>query len=289
MNRNRKHSSTTTVAGADRTASKARSVGRLTAAALALAAPLAVAGAALTSTAAGATTVPSYALHLSAHSVAFGSVNTGASLAKQVTLTNTGSKALQPVQIASGSGEFSVGGSCVNATVAPGKTCGYTLSFAPTAAGAVTGSVQVLSVQGTPAQAIALSGTGVVQQMQAYNFLYTFTNPPVINGSAAPQSFQGTGFAPAGTYTLGQTIPVFDAAGLNQIGTYRIGTVTTEPLNAAQVNTVTVTTYTWGTTHYITGTGLSAGTATGGLGSEGGSVYGASFTDHWAAIQPSHW
>ena len=148
--------------------------------------------------------------------------------------------------------------------------------------------VQVLSVQGTPAQTVALSGTGVVQQMQAYNYLYTFTNPPVINGIAAPQSFQGTGFAPAGTYTFGQTIPVYDATGLTQIGTYRIGTVTDLPLNAAQVNTVTVTTYTWGTMHYITGTGLSAGTATGGLGSEGGSVNGSSFNDHSPAIQPSH-
>jgi hypothetical protein len=290
MNRNSngKHS-TTTVPGTNRTARKARSLGRLTAATLALAAPVAAAGAVLTSTAANATTVPSYALHLSGHSASFGSVNIGARVAKKVTLTNTGSKALQPVQVTSGSGEFSVGGSCVKATVAPGKSCAYTVTFAPTTAGAVAASMQVFSVQGTPAQSVALSGTGVVQQMQAYNYLYTFTSPPVINGVQAPQSFQGTGFAAAGTYAFGQTIPVFDAAGLNQIGTYRIGTVTVEPLNAAQVNTVTVTSYTWGTMHYIIGTGLSAGTATSGLGSEGGSVNGAPFSDHWAAFQPSHW
>jgi hypothetical protein len=261
-----------------------RTVGRLGAAGLALAAPLAIAGAALSGTAAGATTPPSYALSLSTHSLAFGSVNTGSHLTKSVTVTNTGSKSLQPVKIKSGSGRFSVSGSCVNATLAPAAACKYNVTFTPLAAGTVTGNLQVLSVQGTPAQNVALSGTGVVQQMQAYNYLYTFTNPPAINGVAAPQSFQGTGFAPAGTYTLGQIIPVWDAAGLNQIGSYRIGTVTDQPLDAAELNTVVVNTYNWGTNHYIVGTGLSATTATGGLGSEGGSVNGFSFNDHHAAI-----
>jgi hypothetical protein len=265
----------------------ARTAARLAAAGLALAAPLAVAGAALSGTA-EATSIPSYALSVSTHTLAFGSVNTGAHLAKTVTVTNTGSKALQPVKLKSGSAEFSAKGSCVNATLAPAGSCQYTVTFSPTAGGAVTGNLQVLSVQGTPAQNVALSGTGVVQQMQAYNFLYTFTNPPVINGVAAPQSFQGTGFAPAGTYTFGQTIPVYDAAGLNQIGTYRIGTVTDQPLDPAQLNTVTVNTYTWGTNHYIVGTGLATTTATGGLGSEGGSVNGLSFNDHHAAIFQQH-
>jgi hypothetical protein len=52
---------------------------------------------------------------------------------------------------------------------------------------------------------------------------------------------------------------------------------------------VTVNTYTWGTNHYITGTGLSANTGTTGLGSESGNVYGQTFSDQHAAIQPSHW
>jgi len=267
----------------------ARMVARLAATGLAVAAPLAIAGAALAGSA-QATTVPSYAFSLSSHTVPFGSVNTGSSLSKSVTLTNTGTGALQPVQIKSGSGEFTVsGGSCVNATVAVGGHCSYTLAFAPTVAGAASANLQVLTLQGTPAQAVALSGTGVVQMMQSYNYLYTFTNPPVINGVAAPQSFQGTGFAPAGTYTMGQTIPVFDATGLFQIGTYRIGATAALPLNQAQVNTVTVNVYTWGTTRYINGTGLSANTGTTGLGSESGNVFGATFSDQHAAIQPSHW
>jgi Abnormal spindle-like microcephaly-assoc'd, ASPM-SPD-2-Hydin len=264
-----------------------RTAARVAAAGLALAAPLAIAGAALSGTA-QATTIPSYALSVSTHSLAFGSVNTGAHLAKSVTVTNTGSKPVQPVKLKSGSTEFKVAGSCANASLAPATSCKYTVTFAPTTGGAVTGNLQVLSVQGTPAQNVALSGTGVVQQMQAYNYLYTFTNPPVINNVAAPQSFQGTGFAPAGTYTFGQTIPVYDTAGLNQIGTYRIGTVTDQPLDPAQLNTVVVNTYTWGTNHYIVGTGLTSTTATGGLGSERGTVNGNSFNDHNPAIFQMH-
>jgi hypothetical protein len=263
-----------------------RRAARLAAAGLALAAPLAIAGGALSGAAQAST--PSYALSLSTHTLAFGSVNVGAHLSKSVTVTNTGSAPLQPVKLKSGSTEFKAGGSCTGTTLAPGGSCKYTVTFTPTVGGAVTGTLQVLSVQGTPAQTVALSGTGVVQQMQAYNFLYTFTNPPLINNVAAPQSFQGTGYAPAGTYTFGQTIPVYDAAGLTQIGTYRIGTVTDQPLNATQLNTVVVNTYTWGTTHYIVGTGLVAPTATGGLGSESGSVNGSTFNDHQPAIVQMH-
>jgi hypothetical protein len=265
-----------------------RSVTRLAVAGLAVAAPLSIAAAALSGTAAHASTVPAYAMRLSTHTLSFGSVNVGSHLSKSVTVTNIGSKALQPVKVKSGSAEFKVGGSCVTATLAPGTSCKYTATFTPTAAGAVTGAVQVLSVQGTPAQTVALTGTGVVQQMQAYNYLYTFTNPPLINGVAAPQSFQGTGYAPAGSYTFGQIIPVYDAAGLTQIGSYRIGTVTDQPLDPAKLNTVVVNTYTWGSTHYSTGTGLTSTTATGGLGSETGTVNGNSFNDHNPAIIQMH-
>lgn len=274
----------------DRTATDTRrSVARLAAAGLALAAPLAIAGAAFSGPA-QATTVPNYALSLSTHTLAFGPVNTGATLTRTVTLTNTGAKAVQPVQILSGSPAITLtGGSCRNASVAPAGKCTYTLAFAPTTAATATAALQVLTLQGTPAQTVTATGTGVVQMMQSYNYLYTYTNPPAINGVAAPQSFQGTGYAPAGTYTMGQTINVYDTAGLNVIGTYRIGATAALPLVATQLNTVAVNVYTWGSTRYITGTGLAARTGTTGLGSEGGNVNGNTFSDQFAAIHPSHW
>jgi hypothetical protein len=143
---------------------------------------------------------------------------------------------------------------------------------------------------------VAISGTGVQQLMEHYYFQYTFTNPPVINGVAAPQSFIGTGYAAAGTYATGQTIDVFDVTGLRQIGTYRIGAVdNTVALDSALLNTVDVNEYDWGTNRYTAATGLIDQTGTAGLGSEAGSIAGlglegtnASFNDHQPAVVAHH-
>lgn len=84
--------------------------------------------------------------------------------------------------------------------------------------------------------------------MESYHFLYTYTNPPAINGVAAPQSYEGAGYAAVGTYTPGQVITVLDkATGLHEIGQYRIGNVdNTVPADPAKLQTVSVTRYTWG-------------------------------------------
>lgn len=272
--------------------------------------PLGTAGAALaqdTSTAAAAsshvasassTTTPSYRFALSSHTAAFGSVDIGANRTLTVTLTNTGAKALHPVSLTSGSSEFSLtGGTCAGAKVAANATCTYQTTFTPTVAGAVTGSLQVLVAEGAPAQNVALAGTGVQQLMESYHFLYTYTNPPAINGVAAPQSYEGTGYAPVGTYTPGQVITVLDkATGLHEIGQYRFGNVdNTVPADPARLQTVSVTKYTWGTKTYSLGVGLSSNTGTTGLGSESGALIGmgaegtnAPFTDQYPAIHPIH-
>src|SRR4029078_9968817 len=153
---------------------------------------------------------------------------------------NTGTKPLHPVQVLSAPASVSLSANtCAAAKVPAGGSCTYTVRFAPTSAGAVSGSLQVLTTEGTPAQDGAISATGVQQLMEHYYFQYTFTNPPVINGVAAPQSFIGTGYAAAGTYANGQNIEVFDVTGLRQIGTYRIGAVDhTVALDSALLNTV---------------------------------------------------
>ena len=211
------------------------------------------------------------AFSLSTHSVAFGSRNTGSATTKKVVLKNTGTKALHPVQVLSAPASVSSA-----RTPAPRPRCRsvaaarYTVRFAPTAAGAVSASLQVLTTEGTPAQNVAISGTGVQQLMEHYYFQYTFTNPPVINGVAAPQSFIGTGYAAAGTYATGQTIDVFDVTGLRQIGTYRIGAVDNSvALDSALLNTVDVNEYDWGTNRYTAATGLIDQTGHGRAGQRG--------------------
>jgi predicted porin len=135
--------------------------------------------------------------------------------------------------------------------------------------------------------------------MESYFFKYTYSNPPAINGVAAPQSYIGLGFAPVGTYKAGQTINVLDkATGLRQVGTYQIGNVNdTVALDATKLNHLTVSEYDWGSQRFITGTGLQNNTALGaaGLGSEGGALLGfgafgtnASFNNQNPAIRPIH-
>jgi hypothetical protein len=290
---------------ASRTARRLSTVAVLTAAAAALplvnaaTASAAVAPAASATSAASATAASPTAAHsftLSTHTVAFGAKNLGTAATKKVTFKNTGTKALHPVQVLSAPASVSLSANtCAAKSVPAGGSCAYTVRFAPTTAGPVSGTLQVLTTEGTPAQDVAISGTGVQQLMEHYFYQYTFTNPPVINGVAAPQSFIGEGRAPAGTYTTGQTIAVYDATGLNQIGTYRIGAVdNTVPLDST-LNQVDVDSYTWGTNTYTAATGLADRPGTTGLGSEAGSIAGlglegsaASFNDHQPAVVPHH-
>jgi hypothetical protein len=135
--------------------------------------------------------------------------------------------------------------------------------------------------------------------MESYFFSYTYSNPPAINGVAAPQSYIGQGFAPVGTYKPGQTINILDkATGLRQVGTYQIGNVNdTVAFDATKLNHVTVSEYDWGTQRITTGTGLQTNPAVGatGLGSEGGVLLGRGafgtdilFNDQYPAIKPIH-
>jgi hypothetical protein len=277
-------------------ASHRRSVlaGCALAAGLGLTLPLATAGPA--SATAGSAPTP-YALRLSSQTLAFGARDTGSASTKSVTLTNTGSRSLQPLQVLSGASSFTVSADgCSGRTVQPAGTCSFTVRFAPQVAGPAAGQLKVLTEEGTAAQNVVLSGTGVQQLMQSYFYQYTFTSPPVINGVAAPQSFIGSGFAPAGTYSPGQVVAVYDPTGLKQIGSYRIGTTTPVPLDAARLNRVTVSSYTWGSKTITAGTGLQSVDGTSGLSSEAGYLngYGAEgsgafFNDHSPAIRPSHW
>lgn len=295
--------STTVPTAVSHQSRRSKATRRGLAVAVGLALPLVGASAALaspatTASANTATTKPSFRIALSTHTLAFGNRNLQSASTLSVKLSNTGAKAVHPESVFTGSSELSVSAnSCTGVRVAPGKSCAFTVSFTPTAAGAVTASLKVLTDEGTAAQKVAVSGTGVQLLMESYNYLYTFTNPPVINGLATPQSFQGVGYAPAGTYQSGQVIPVMDSAtGLRQVGSYRIGNVNNAVPLSASLNQVGISEYDWGTNHYIVGTGLASGSGgSAGLGSEHGTLIGlgvegsnVSFSDQQAAIQPIH-
>jgi uncharacterized protein (DUF1800 family) len=98
------------------------------------------------------------ALSLSATSLYFGSVAVGAT-SRQATLTilNTGQSALTLRSITSSTG-FTIASNTCTSTLAANQSCVVTLTFTPSTAGAVTGSLSVVADTGT--LSAALSGVG---------------------------------------------------------------------------------------------------------------------------------
>lgn len=93
--------------------------------------------------------------------VAFGGVPVGERASQDVTLTNAGTQAVRVTSLSVSSGGVSVTGLPLPATFAPGESATFNVSFAPTAAGGVQGSVAVKAEWGRPASVVAVSGTGV--------------------------------------------------------------------------------------------------------------------------------
>ena len=96
---------------------------------------------------------------LSANSLDFSSQAIGtSSAAKQVTLSNTGSGALNVASIVA-TGDFTASSTC-GSSIAINGTCTISIVFAPTAGGARTGSVTITDNAPDSPQVIALSGGG---------------------------------------------------------------------------------------------------------------------------------
>jgi hypothetical protein len=108
-------------------------------------------------------------LSASPSSVSFGSVQVGSNQAQTITLTNSSASAIQISQAtASGTG-FSITGISPQLTIAAGQNATFTATFAPTAAGAATGSIAIASTATNPNLNIPLSGTGLTAGAMAVN------------------------------------------------------------------------------------------------------------------------
>ncbi len=102
-------------------------------------------------------------LAASPSTLSFGSVTLGNSKPLSVTVTNTGGTSVTITQgITTGTG-YSLGGWTLPITLAAGQSTSATVTFAPTAAGTVSGSMAVTSNASNPNLSIALSATGVTQ------------------------------------------------------------------------------------------------------------------------------
>jgi hypothetical protein len=93
-------------------------------------------------------------------SVNFGNVNINTTASQTVTVTNTGNASLTVNAVSVAGTGFSLGTVATPFTLAAGATQQLTVSFAPTATGAVTGSVSVSSNASNPNLTVPLSGAG---------------------------------------------------------------------------------------------------------------------------------
>lgn len=145
--------------------------------------------------------VPVATVTLSRASVAFVTQTVGTtSPAQQVTVTNSGTAALTITQVASTpSPEFTATSNCVG-TINPGASCAISVTFAPAAAGARTGSLTITSNAASSPNAVALTGNGVltaspIATVQSSAMAFPMTSVGVMS-SGLNTTLTNTGNAP---------------------------------------------------------------------------------------------
>jgi hypothetical protein len=106
-----------------------------------------------------------YLLSGSASSLTFANTLVGSSAAQTISLANSGTGALTISQATVSGTGFTLSGFSGAVSLAPGKKLALTVSFAPTTAGAVSGSLTVVSNAAQFPASIPVSGTGVQPQI----------------------------------------------------------------------------------------------------------------------------
>jgi Abnormal spindle-like microcephaly-assoc'd, ASPM-SPD-2-Hydin len=94
-------------------------------------------------------------------SVSLGNVQVGASQIQPVTITNSGGTTVTVSQASVTGTGFSTNGLALPLTLAAGQSQGFSVTFAPQTAGAVSGSVTIASDATNPSLNVALAATGV--------------------------------------------------------------------------------------------------------------------------------
>ncbi|MGA2649199.1 MAG: choice-of-anchor D domain-containing protein [Terracidiphilus sp.] len=160
---------------------------------------------------------------------AFGSVGVGVTSGPAtVTVTNPGTGALSGLALAASPGFALVNNTCT-ATLASGASCTVGVEFAPTAAGAQTGSLSITSSTASASGTVSLTGTGFDFTVASGGTL-TMT---VSNGQTADYTVDITPMAGAqGTFTF--------ACGTLPANAVCLFNPSTETLNAGVTGNVTV-------------------------------------------------
>ncbi|MHB8754318.1 MAG: beta strand repeat-containing protein [Candidatus Acidiferrales bacterium] len=151
-------------------------------------------------------------------SVSFGNVLVGGNGPQTITLSNGGTASLTISQAAASGPGFSLTGLSLPLTLNAGANTSFTATFAPTAAGTASGSIQVTSNASNPSLAIPLSGTGIRAEISVTPSTVSFgsvatgststqtislNNPGTANLTVSQAGVSGTGFS-----MTGLTVPV---------------------------------------------------------------------------------
>ena len=170
-------------------------------------------------------------ISLAPASVSFGNVTLASANTQTIKLTNSGTTSLTVSQDpVSGSG-FSSSGLSLPLTLSPGQSTNFSVAFAPSAVGSVSGSVSIVSNAANSPTSLALSGTGVAP-----------TPPSVAITSPA------NGTSASGTITVSGTAS--DALGLSSVqvqidgGSFSLASGTsnwTFPVNTTSLSNATHT------------------------------------------------
>jgi hypothetical protein len=135
-------------------------------------------------------------LNTSSSTVTFGNVNDGTTATQTVTLTNHGNANITISSVtASGTG-YGDSGVQSGLMLTPGQTTSLSISFDPSAAGSVNGSVIVASNATNSPLTITLSGTGVVPAQHSVALAWTASTT---SGVVGYNVYRGTA---EGTYSL---------------------------------------------------------------------------------------
>jgi hypothetical protein len=135
----------------------------------------------------------------------FNSVNDGSNATVNVTLTNTGNSNITISSATATGAGFTASG--VNGTMlTPNQTATLVITFAPTSAGAVSGSVAVNS-NATNSPAILLAGTGVQQTAHTVGLTWTASVSTDVVGYNIYR-----GAVTGGPYSILDTAPVISDA-----------------------------------------------------------------------------
>ncbi len=150
---------------------------------------------------------------LSPTSLTFSSQTTGMTSASQpVTLTNSGSSVLSVTSISVG-GNFRQTNNC-GTSLAAGKSCTINVTFAPTTAGSLTGTLSVADNSANSPQTVSLSGTGVAA--------------PAVSLSPTSLTFSSQA---VGTTSAAQAVTVTNSGGANL--TFSVGAVSVSGADGA--------------------------------------------------------